>query len=125
MGQRFSPTINEDPLVGGSRSFGMSTFVPNISNLSGTHNAFGKLQRIGGILFFGIVLDGTSTTASSVLTLPITPYMRDFGSGLEIVQRGILYDTAIVAQNDNGTFTLADATTTTNQRRITGFYWVE
>jgi len=125
MTQRFAPTVNEDFLIGGSKSFGTEVFAPSITNLSGTHAAYGRYQRISSIIVFSISLVGTSTTASSVLSLPIKPYMRDLGSGIEIIYKGVLFDDVLIHQNADGTFDLTDDTVTDDVRRITGFYWVE
>jgi hypothetical protein len=125
MTQRFTPTVNEESLIGGSRSFGTEIFVPSITNLSGAHTAYGRYQRMSSIIVFSIALVGTSTTASSVLSLPIKPYMRELGSGIEIIYKGVLFDDVLIDQNADGTFDLSDDTVTGDVRRITGFYWVE
>jgi hypothetical protein len=125
----YRPTINEEVEVGGSRNFGSSSFVPSITNLSGTHNLSGVYQKMGKLLFWAVELNGTSTTTSSVFTPPITPQKvsaaANYAAG-EISHGGLLWEgTTVVAMNDNGTYTLANGTTTNDIRRLTGWYWTK
>ena len=125
MTQKFSPTINEDRLIGGSKNFGFAKFAPSISDVVGDPVIYGTLQKMGSILYFGITMVGDTETVSSVFSPPVKSYMRDLGSGEVIVYRGVLFDTDVVYQNDDGTFTLNDDTVVGGVKRITGFYWVE
>jgi len=133
MPQEFRPTLNEETLVGGSKSFGADKFAPSITNLSGTYKLRGQLQRIGRVLHFAILIEangGSFTLASSVLTPPVTPYKRTVnGVADTTVFRGncIQSGTAntVIVQNTNGTFSLIDETRTGLNTWITGHYWVE
>lgn len=133
MPQEFRPTLNEEDLVGGSKSFGAVKFVPNITNLSGNYILRGHVQRVGRILHFAVLIEadgGAFTTASSVLSPPVKSFKRTVNSVADTtVFKGICFQNGAalttIAQNDDGTFNLVNETRTGTSTWITGYYWVE
>lgn len=133
MPQQYSPTVNEEQLIGGSKSFGSDKFAPLITNLSGSYLLRGQLQRIGRVLHFAILIEangGSFTLASSVLTPPVKPYKRTVnGVADTVVFRGSCIQSGaantVIVQNTDGTFTLTNETRTGLNTWITGHYWVE
>jgi hypothetical protein len=133
MPQQFSPTLNEDRLIGGTQNFGSEKFAPSITNLSGDYKLRGTIQRVGKILHFAILIEGDGgafTLASSVFTPPVKAYERTVNSVADTtVFKGMAYHMGAantwIPQNDNGTFTLTNETRTGTSSWITGYYWVE
>jgi hypothetical protein len=131
--QEFRPTANEDKLIGGIQNFGADKFVPLITNLSGDYKLRGTVQRVGRILHFGILIEadgGEFELASSVLSLPRTPFKRTVNAVADTtVYQGVCHQNGAafttIAQNSNGTFSLVNETRTGLNTWITGYYWVE
>lgn len=125
----FSPTINEDKDVGGSKNFGSRSFIPNITGVTGAHTKSAVYQKMGKIIFWAFELTGTSTTTSSVFTPPIAPQRLPSAATYEagtISHAGVLFSTTgMVFMNSNGTYSIPDAVTTNGVRRITGWYWIK
>lgn len=124
----FHPTVNEERGIGGSRNFGSQTFAPSVTNVTGTHTKSGTIQRMGKLLFWAMEFTGTSTTASSVFTPPISPQRINAAATYEannIVHGGMLFDeNSVKVMNSDGTYTLDDATKTDGVRRFSGWYWI-
>lgn len=133
MSQEFRPTLNEESLVGGSKSFGAVKFVPTITNISGEYLLRGHVQRVGRILHFAVLIEangGAFTLASSVLSPPVKSFKRTVNSVADTtVFKGICFQNGAalttIAQNDDGTFNLVNETRTGTNTWITGYYWVE
>jgi hypothetical protein len=131
--QEFRPTSNEESLLGGSRSFGATSFSPSITNLTGAYKLRGHLQRVGRILHFAVLIEGNGgafTLASSVLSPPVKSFKRTVNSVANTtVFKGICHQSGAtlttVSQNTDGTFNLANETRTGESTWITGYYWVE
>ena len=119
------------------KHLGNVNFTPSISNLTGTYKLYGEYQRVGKIMFFAVLVIGTSTTASSVLDLPVPPSWfplnyPNVGTTTpatphgEVKYSGQLGDSSgIKFITVNGQFALDNNTVTNNVRRYSGWYWVE
>ena len=133
MPQEYSPTINEERGIGGSKNFGADKFNPTITNLTGDYNLIGSLQRVGRVLYFSILIEGKGgsfTLSSSVLSPPVKPFKRTVnGVANSCVFKGVCFQngaaTSTIMQNNDGTFTLTNETRTGQSTWITGYYWVE
>lgn len=133
MVQQYSPTLNEDRLIGGIQNFGSLKFSPSITNLSGDYVLHGQIQRVGRILHFSVLIEGDGgsfTLASSVLSPPVKSFKRTVNSVSNVtVFKGICFQNGAalttIAQNDNGSFNLVNETRTGTSTWITGYYWVE
>lgn len=118
----FNPTVNEDREIGGAKNFGSSSFIPNITNVTGTYKASGVYQRMGKLLFWAFELTGTSTTTSSVFTPPIAPQRISAAANYKA---GEIAHVGDGVQSVNGTYAIANATVTDGVRRLSGWYWTK
>lgn len=101
----------------------------SITNLTGTptHNV-SIIQDLNRMSMFAGALTGTFTLTSSVLTPPVKQEIKQINGGPSIVFPGVLFvdnngTLTTIRQNNDGTFTLPNATITSGFYRFLGASW--